>query len=75
MRSLCPQVSPAGPNAAPLWPIARWNSPRASGEAMRWLTVYDPADRPNSVTHAGSPPNASMLRCTHSSAATQSISP
>ena len=75
MRSFWPQVSPAGPNAAPLWPIARWNSPAAAGEAMRWLTVYEPADRPNRVTRPGSPPNAAMLRWTHSSAAIWSISP
>ena len=34
-----------------------------------------PADSPKIVTREGSPPNAAMLRFTHSSAATMSRSP
>ena len=60
---------------APLSPIARWNSPRASGDAMSALTENEPADSPKIVTLPGSPPNAAMLSCTQRSAATWSRMP
>ena len=53
---------------APLSPIARANSPLASGEAICALTENDPADSPAIVTCAGSPPNCAMLSRTHSTA-------
>jgi hypothetical protein len=59
---------PAG-KAAPLSPIALWNRPLASGEAIRMLTENDPADSPKMVTLPGSPPNAAAFFCTHCSAA------
>ena len=65
----------APPKLAPLSPITRWNRPLASGDAIRKFTADDPADSPNIVTRLGSPPNAAMFFCTHSSAATMSSSP
>ena len=54
---------------------ARPNSPAARGIANRAPTDPPPADCPNTVTRAGSPPNARMLSRTHSSAATWSSRP
>ena len=53
----------------PLWTIALWNSPSASGEASNDSTLRAPADSPNRVTLCGSPPNAVIFSRTHSSAA------
>ena len=66
---------PEAPNPPPLSPIAAWKSPRASGVAIMWLTLHDPADSPKIATRSGSPPNDAMLRCTQSSAATWSSVP
>ena len=55
---------PLRENAAPLSPIAFWNRPFASGEAICALTENDPALSPKMVTLPGSPPNAAMLSCT-----------
>jgi len=62
-------------NKAPLSPMARWNSPLASGDAMSALTASEPADSPAMVTWSGSPPNARMFRLTHPNAATRSSMP
>ena len=59
----------------PLCAIAPANSPREAGRASWSMTLTPPPDWPKIVTRAGSPPNAAMLRCTHSSAATWSRSP
>ena len=64
-----------GPKRAPLWPIARWKRPAASGVAMSVFTLQEPADSPKIVTRSGSPPNAAMLSRTHSSAAIWSSTP
>jgi len=55
--------------------IARANSPRACGEAMRYMTLSPPADSPAIVTFAGSPPKAAMFRCTQRSASIWSSRP
>ena len=54
---------------------ARRKSPAARGTASSAATDPPPADSPNTVTRAGSPPNPSMLSRTHSSAATWSSRP
>lgn len=54
---------------APLCISARENSPAARGEATRAQVSIAPADSPNNITRAGSPPKAAMLFCTHWSAA------
>src|SRR5215467_14906625 len=59
----------------PLSAIARENRPNAVGEAMLAQTLAPPADSPNIVTLAGSPPNANALPCTHRIAACWSIRP
>jgi len=51
--------------------MALWNSPLASGIASRTHTLAPPPDSPMMVTLPGSPPKASMLSRTHSSAATR----
>ena len=61
--------------SAPLSPIARWNNPFASGEAINSLTENDPALSPKIVTFPGSPPNAAIFFFTHSRAATWSSNP
>ena len=48
--------------------MALANRPRASGAAIRYITLSAPADSPAMVTLAGSPPNAAMLRFTQRSA-------
>jgi hypothetical protein len=62
------------PNAAsppgPLSTIARWKSPRASGDAISRYADIAPADWPAIVTVRGSPPNAAMLSRTQPNAAT-----
>ena len=60
---------------APLSPMARWNRPCESGDAMSALTAKEPADSPKIVTLPGSPPNAAMFFFTHCSAATWSSRP
>ena len=60
---------------APLWVIACWNSPLATGMASRVVMLMAPADSPATVTRPGSPPNAAMFSRTHRSAATWSSSP
>ena len=60
---------------APLCAIALLNNPAVRGEDSNSVTLMAPADSPKMVTLPGSPPNASMLRCTHSSAATWSSRP
>jgi hypothetical protein len=45
------------------------NNPSASGIDNSVVTFIAPADSPATVTRAGSPPNAEMLRCTHCKAA------
>lgn len=59
----------------PLSTMARSKRPSASGLAMRSSMLIPPADSPKTVTLPGSPPNAPMLSCTHSSAATWSRRP
>ena len=66
---------PRGPKPPPLSPMAAWKRPRASGVAISWLTLHEPADSPKMVTRDGSPPNAAMLRCTQPRAATWSRRP
>ena len=56
--------------AAPLWRIARWKSGRADGVPSSVPTLIAPADSPNTVTFAGSPPKAAMCSRTKRSAAT-----
>ena len=67
----------AAPTSAtgPLMQMARWKSPRARGMERRSAAAIPPADCPATVTLDGSPPNASMLCCTHSRAANQSRTP
>ena len=55
--------------------IAAANSPFAAGTASSASTDEPPALSPNTVTLSASPPNAAMLRCTHSSAAIWSRRP
>jgi hypothetical protein len=55
--------------------IARRNSPFAEGMARSAATIPAPADSPNTVTAAGSPPNPAMFSATQPSAATTSSSP
>ena len=62
-------------STAPLWMIARWKRPLASGIASSVETLRPPPDSPNTVTRPGSPPNASMLSRTHARAATMSSMP
>ena len=50
-------------------------SPSAAGTVSSVVTEFAPDDSPKSVTLPGSPPNARMLRRTHSSAATWSRRP
>jgi hypothetical protein len=59
----------------PLWMAARAKSPADPGDARCAQTEAPPADWPASVTRAGSPPNAAMLRCTQPSAACWSRKP
>jgi len=61
----------AGPDSTMAWP----NRPRAEGIAIRLSTEPPPADSPNTVTRAGSPPKAAMLRWTQRNAAIWSICP
>jgi hypothetical protein len=61
--------------AAPLSPMAFWNSPCASGDAISVLTAKEPALSPKMVTLSGSPPKFLMLALTHWSAATMSSRP
>ena len=69
-RSTCAIVAEARSNpSAPLSPIARWNKPFESGEAMSARTSMEPADWPKMVTLPGSPPNCAILSWTHWSAA------
>ena len=49
--------------------IALANSPRASGAAMRYITLSAPADSPAMVTFEESPPNAAMFFFSQRSAA------
>ena len=69
--SVAPPSGAWGPdgNDAPLSPMALWNRPLASGDAIRMLTENEPADSPKIVTLPGSPPNAAMFFFTHCSAA------
>ncbi len=53
--------------------IALANSPLARGEVSSMCTEPPPADSPNTVTLAGSPPKAEMLRRTHFRAAIWSM--
>ncbi len=62
------------PIHAPLWLIARWNRPFATGEPARPPTMAAPADSPKIVTLFGSPPNAAMLAFTQRSTAMLSAS-
>ncbi len=55
--------------------IARPNNPSPAPATARCSTASAPADCPTAVTRSGSPPNASMLRRTHRSASSWSISP
>ena len=59
-------------SAAPLWRMARWNSPAAAGDPSRAPTLMAPADSPATVMLAGSPPNEAMWSRTQRSAATWS---
>ena len=59
--STCGLSGIVGPKNAPLSPIARWNRPLESEDAMSALTESDPADSPKIVTLSGSPPNLAML--------------
>ncbi len=61
--------------AAPLWRMARRNSPSARGMESSVPMLIAPADWPKTVTLAGSPPKAAMFSCTHSRAATWSSRP
>ena len=45
---------------APLWGIARLNSPCANGEPINAPTLMPPADSPKIVTLLGSPPKAAI---------------
>ncbi len=54
---------------------ARLNRPRAASMASSAAMTPAPADSPNTVTLAGSPPKAPMLSLTHCSAATASSRP
>jgi hypothetical protein len=54
--------------------IARRNAPVADGMASSAAIEPAPADWPNIVTLPGSPPNAAMFVCVHSSAASWSSS-
>jgi hypothetical protein len=47
-----------------------WKSPRARGNVSIATMLIAPADCPNTVTFAGSPPNAAISSRTHSSKAT-----
>ncbi len=58
----------------PLSAMARWNSPFASGDAVRACVFDAPADWPPTVTLPGSPPNPAMWSCTQRSAAMRSSS-
>ena len=49
--------------------------PFASGETIRKPMEQAPAEAPETVTLDGSPPNCSILSCTHLSASTWSIRP
>ena len=57
------------------WAMARRNRPLASSIASRAAITPAPADSPNTVTLAGSPPKAAMLSLTQRSAATASSRP
>jgi hypothetical protein len=72
VTAACAGVSRCDP--PPLWLIARRTSPRGR-TASRSHTLSAPADSPNTVTLAGSPPNAEALSRTHSRAATWSRRP
>ena len=48
--------APTGPSCAPLMPIARWNSPRVSGEVSSRFTAEEPADSPREGDVAGVAP-------------------
>ena len=64
-----------GERCAALHDRARERAARDCGDAQRCSTSPPPADSPNAVTRAGSPPNAAMLSRTHSSAAIASRTP
>ena len=53
---------PLDPKPPPLSPMAAWKRPRASGVAISWLTLHEPADSPKMATREGSPPKAAMFR-------------
>ena len=55
--------------------MAPAKSVRADGVVMSVVTALPPADSPNTVTRAASPPKAAMFACTHPSNATWSRSP
>ncbi len=57
------------PVQAPLSMMTRWKRPSLFGETMCRQALMPPADSPNRVTRAGSPPNAPMFALTHASAA------
>ena len=59
----------------PLWRPGSRNRPWASGIPSSVVAAIAPADCPNSVTLAGSPPNAAMFSSTQASAARISSSP
>ena len=63
------------PIQAPLWEIARRNSPFESGEPTRPAASAAPADSPKMVTFPGSPPKPAMFFCTQVSAASESSTP
>src|SRR5665647_1149149 len=58
-------VGLGGPNEPPLWEMAPWNNPLASGDAHSMLTAIPPADSPKIVTLLGSPPKLAIFFCTH----------
>jgi hypothetical protein len=55
--------------------MARWNSPRVRGDASMSEIEAEPAETPNGVTRAGSPPNAAMFSRTQANAASWSSRP
>jgi len=65
----------SGATHGPLSVMARWNRPPAVGEARLAHTLRPPADSPKMLTLPASPPNRSMLRRTHRSAACWSSRP
>jgi hypothetical protein len=53
--------------------IALCTRPFAAGEVSSMCIIMPPADSPNAVTFAGSPPNAAALFLTHFIAAMASM--